>query len=197
MIELKHLPGTTVVFDKTRDAETILDGMFSAGGLVFSQLSALTGLEGYTIQNWVKRGFLTPPVGKRYTKNQFCRLITINLLKDSLSIPEIVGLLSYINGQLNDESDDMIDDSLLYIYFTKTLLLAERNTVESARSAACEVVKDFAEPAPGCRERLVEILCVMFIAYGSSMLRKEAKELVRKLPTVSSLSRESGALEEN
>lgn len=182
MIELKNLPGTTVAFDRKKDAETILDGLFSVGGLVFSQLSALTGLEGYMIQNWVKRGFLTPPVGKKYTKNQFCRLITINLLKDSLSIPEIVGLLSYINGQLNDESDDMIDDSLLYIYFTRTLLLANEETVESARSAAFEVVKDFTESEPGCRERLVEVLCVMFIAYSSSMLRKTAKELVKNLP---------------
>ena len=48
--------------------------MFLAGGIVLSQVSAITGLENYTVQNWVKRGFLTPPQNKRYTLRQLCRI---------------------------------------------------------------------------------------------------------------------------
>ena len=38
----------------------------------------------------------------------------INVLKSTLSIEQICKLLSYINGALDDEGDDTIDDTELY-----------------------------------------------------------------------------------
>ncbi len=38
----------------------------------------------------------------------------INALKSTLSIEQICKLLSYINGALDDEGDDTIDDTELY-----------------------------------------------------------------------------------
>ena len=35
--------------------------MFLAGGLTLSQVCQISGLEPYTVQNWVKRGFLSNP----------------------------------------------------------------------------------------------------------------------------------------
>ena len=102
------LPGTTILCDRQADTSIILDGLFSAGGLVLSQVSALTGLEGYVIQNWIRRGFTTSPQKKLYSKRQFCRLVIIGLLKDSLSISEAVDLIASLNGQLDDERDDLL-----------------------------------------------------------------------------------------
>ena len=92
------LPGTTIEtnLNETNISNVILKNIFSAGGLVLSQVSQLTGLEPYTVQNWVKRGFLSPPQKKLYSKNQFCRIVIINMLKESLQIEKITGLLSYI-----------------------------------------------------------------------------------------------------
>ena len=89
--------------------------MFLTGGLVLSQVAQLTGLEPYTIQNWVKRGFLPPPVKKKYSRRQLCRIFIINMLRDSMQIERICRLLSYVNGRLDDEGDDIIDDSALYL----------------------------------------------------------------------------------
>ena len=57
------LPGTTVETDLSRNdaAEALLSPLFLAGGLMLSQVSQLTGLEPHVIQNWVKRGFVSPP----------------------------------------------------------------------------------------------------------------------------------------
>ncbi|HML45801.1 MAG TPA: DUF1836 domain-containing protein, partial [Clostridia bacterium] len=71
-------------------------------------------LEAYTIQNWVRRGFISPPEHKRYSKRQFCRIALINALKDCMQMDSVTRLLTYINGNLSDESDDLIDDTLLY-----------------------------------------------------------------------------------
>ena len=62
----KTLPGTTIAVDwnKPEEAETLLNSLFLAGGLMLSQVASLTGLEPYVIQNWVRRGFVAPPERK-------------------------------------------------------------------------------------------------------------------------------------
>ena len=105
-----YLPGSTIEAESlsAESADRLISPMFLSGGLMLSQVAALTGLEPYTIQNWVKRGFLPPPQNKRYTIRQFCRILLINMLKDSFQLDTVCSLLSYINGHLDDESDDII-----------------------------------------------------------------------------------------
>ena len=113
------IPGTVLQADRTADIEQQFSAMFLGGGIVLSQVTGITGLEAYTVQNWVKRGFLSPPERKHYSLKQLCRIMNINMLKNVLPMERIVGLLSYINGDLEDESDDIIDDSRLYFMFVR------------------------------------------------------------------------------
>ena len=123
----KTLPGTTIAVDWNRpeEAETLLNSLFLAGGLMLSQVASLTGLEPYVIQNWVRRGFVAPPERKRYSRRQFSRIVLINMLKDSMQLDKICALLSYVNGELDDESDDLIDDFQLYLYIVRLAALVE------------------------------------------------------------------------
>ena len=63
---INRLPGTTVEISVggAEDAKVFLDNAFLCNGLMMSQVARLTGLEPYMIQNWVKRGFLSPPQKK-------------------------------------------------------------------------------------------------------------------------------------
>ena len=94
-----RIPGTVLQIERENadGVEEIFSSMFLAGGMVLSQVSNITGLEPYTVQNWVKRGFLSPPQHKRYSMNQLCRILHINMLKSVLPLEQICGLLSYIN----------------------------------------------------------------------------------------------------
>lgn len=80
------LPGTVLEVDGSRPeaADELFSSLFVTGGLVLSQVCQITGLEPYTVQNWVKRGFLTPPVKKKYNRRQLSRIIIINMLKAAL-----------------------------------------------------------------------------------------------------------------
>ena len=54
------LPGTQIDIGKKNYgqidiAESVMDNIFQTGGLMLSQVIAMTSLEGYMIQNWVKR----------------------------------------------------------------------------------------------------------------------------------------------
>ena len=177
-----NIPGTVLVVprDRAEGAEEMIRSMFLAGGMVRSQVAQATGLEPYAVQNWVKRGFLSPPVNKRYTCRQFCRIILINMLKSALPMEEICGLLSYINGHLDDESDDAIDDSQLYFAFLR-VAARYRGRMENdgeLRSCIRESLGEYHEPFPGARERVEQVLHIMLLAWTSARLQTRAETML-------------------
>lgn len=183
---LKLLPGSTIEADVSRKgaADALLTPMFLGGGLMLSQVSQLSGLEPHVIQNWVKRGFLTPPVKKRYSRRQLCRILTINTLRDTLSLERACSLLSYINGQLNDESDDTIDDAQLYLLICEVAgrleltHLTDRNAIAQL---CAEILHDYREPFAGARRRVETALRVITTAYMAAQLKQEAERLLAHL----------------
>lgn len=178
------IPGTTLTAPR-EDAEQIesqFQSMFLAGGIVLSQVTSITGLDAYMIQNWVKRGFLTKPMQKRYTLRQLCRILNINMLRGILPMERICGMLSYINGNLDDESDDIIDDSKLYFIFVKLVAHArDMDTPAQWQQAMHEVMDDYVEPFPGARERIAKVLRIMVIAWLASRMAQEAERLLDAL----------------
>ena len=178
------IPGTTLVGE--RDNADRIDGlfqsMFLAGGLTLSQVSSITGLEGYTIQNWVKRKFLAPPRGKRYDMEQVCRLININILKGTMPLEEIIHLMRYLNGDLTSEADDLVDDTALYFYFVR--LASRARYIGGSKNwdeALEEITKDYREPVPGAREKLIRVLKIMLTVWVANRLRMQAEEMLSQL----------------
>lgn len=178
------LPGTTITArredaDQTRKQ---FDALFLAGGLALSQVAAITGLEPYTIQNWVKRGFLSPPQGKRYTKDQVCRIITINMLKGTLTLEQVCGLMSYVNGDLADTSDDLINDAELYFMFVRLAAGARHiGGTEAWDDAMAQALRSYREPVPGARERVEKALRIMLNTWISNRMRQQVEDMLKEL----------------
>ena len=146
------------------------------------QLSVITGLEAYTVQNWVKRGLLSPPQGKKYTQRQLCRIISINMLKGVLPMDRVCKMLAYINGRLDDESDDAIDDSQLYCMFVKLAAKIRELSDEQERQLMLQkVMADYKEPFPGAKERVENVLRIMLTAWVAGRMRQEAEKMLDEL----------------
>ena len=178
------IPGTVLKADRTQAAQIPeqFRAMFLGGGVVLSQVAGITGLETYQIQNWVRRGFLTRPEKKRYTLRQLCRIININMLKGVLPIEKVCGLLGYINGQLDDESDDIIDDSQLYFMFVELAARAkELYDTESAEMLLEQCMEGYTEPFPGAKQRVKEALRIMLTAYLAERMRQEAERMLNNV----------------
>ena len=178
------IPGTTLE-DHRENAdrvESLFTSMFLAGGLTLSQVSAVTGLETHTIQNWVKRGFLSPPRGKRYDMEQVCRIINMNLLKGGLPLEQICSLMTYLNGCLSDESDDLVDDTVLYFMFVRLAARARHiGGSEDWDEALQEITENYIEPVPGAREKLIRVLKIMLTVWVSNTLRMAAEKMIDEL----------------
>ena len=179
-----NIPGT-VLMATEQDTDQIEDrfrAMFLGGGIALSQVAAVTGLEPHTVQNWVKRGFLTSPANKRYTLRQLCRILNINMLKSALPMEEICGLLQYVNGDLSDESDDLIDDSTLYFLFVQLAAKHRHMNNSAGRDEILDqALANYQEPVPGAKTRVEKVLRVMLTAWAASLLRQAAEKMVNEL----------------
>lgn len=178
------IPGTVLSADRG-EAEKIpqqLEALFFGGGITLSQVTAITGLEAYTVQNWVKRRFVTSPVAKRYNLRQLCRILNINMLRSVLSLEQICSLLSFINGTLGDESDDLIDDSQLYFMFVQLAArMKELYEPEAADAMLDNYLQSYEEPVPGARERVRKVLGVMLTAWLAARMTQSANEMLKEL----------------
>lgn len=178
------IPGTTLEGLRSDADRTdgLFQSMFLAGGLTLSQVATITGLESYTIQNWVKRGFLPPPRNKRYDMEQVCRILNINILKGPLPIEEITKLMAYLNGNLADESDDLIDDTILYFMFVRLAARARHLGGSKAwDDALLEATDIYTEPIPGAREKLIRVLRIMLTAWCAKQLQQQATSMIQNL----------------
>ena len=179
------LPGATIeVVLAPGVADRQLTPLFSCGGLVLSQVCQLSGLEGYTVQNWIKRKILTPPVKKKYSRYQLCRIFNINVLKDTFTLEQASTLLGCINGNLNNTIDGVIDDSRLYTYLVDCLAelnysdLIDLNRIgETVRA----VTADYCNSHQGSEIRLRMVLEIMLTACQAQQIHHRALEMFRRM----------------
>ena len=178
------IPGTTLTGQRS-DAdrtEELFQSLFLVGGLTLSQVSTISGLEPYTIQNWVKRGFLASPVGKRYNMEQVCRILNMNILKGAVPLEQIVKLMAYLNGDLADEGDDLVDDTMLFFLFVKLAARARHiGGTKAWDDALAEITEDYIEPLPGAREKLIKVLKVMLTVWCANQLKLQADKMLETM----------------
>lgn len=178
-------PGTTieVIELKKGASRQLFDGIFAAGGITLSQLSNMTGLEPHVIQNWVKRRFVSSPVKKMYSTQQFARVVIINMLRDTLQIEAICNLINIIGGDIDVPNDDLIcDDELYHTYVDMisegTIVISNAEDVKKAVSVATQHITLKSKED---RSKLEKVLQVMLYAHSASKLRDSAKEVLALL----------------
>ena len=178
------IPGT-MLEGKRSDAdrtEGLFQSMFLTGGLTLSQVSRITGLENHTIQNWVKRGFLPPPRNKRYDMEQVCRIINMNILKGNMPLEQVTKLMAYLNGDLADESDDLVDDTkLFFMFFSLAARARYIGGNQNWDDALQQVTADYTEPVPGAREKLIQVLKIMLTVWIANLMKAAADKMMEEL----------------
>ena len=182
------LPGTNIQMDLQggQDCRRALDAVFSlTGGIYLSQMAEMADIPAATLQNWIKRRFVSSPAGKRYSRRQTCRIILIGLLRHTLPLDDIATLLSSINNDLADERDDLIDDSMLYLYFCDLVIFQPQVDMSGDMTGLDKrieaVTAEFCVNCPEDRSRLNHALRIMVLSYESWQLKQQAEALMGKL----------------
>ena len=165
----KLIPGMpTTYIDRNEKGFAKIEMMISVtGGLSLSQVCTVTGLEGTTIQNWVKRGWVKHPQGKKYEEVHVARILIINALKDCIKLEHISLLMDYVNGMPEDNSSVIIKESELFNYLCDALQIigkADDLSRVGVEAVADKLIKDYEGAAPGAKDRIRKALIVMIYA---------------------------------
>ncbi len=184
-MQLTTIPGTVMPYDPSAGKElfaAVSSLCNVAGGLSLSQIVGITGLEASTIQNWVKRGWISRPVGKKYTQRQIARILLINVLRDCLPLEKIAQLLGKVNGSVEDVSDDIIDEGELYNRLCSLLadLSDLRSSTAEIREAVQRQLADYTGPKLDSKACLARALEIMVLAYQASRMKHLAEGRLEK-----------------
>ena len=157
---------------------------FISDGVMLTQIREISGIDGSTLQNWTKRGWSGNSKYKKYDINQIAHILIINMLRSCMQLDKIAYLIEYINGKVDDTSDDIIEDAVLYDYICKILdklMTYELCSLGSIREAIEEEIASYEEVIPGARERLARALEIIVVAYYASLMKKRSDSLVNEL----------------
>ncbi|MBR3687316.1 MAG: DUF1836 domain-containing protein [Clostridia bacterium] len=157
---------------------------FISNGVMLTQIREISGIDGTTLQNWTKRGWVMNSKLKKYSIDQVAHILIINMLRSCMQLDKIAFLIEYINGKLDDTSDDIIEDSVLYDYICRVLdrlMTYEVCSLGSVRVAIEEETQDYQEKMPGARERLSQALEIIIVAYYASLIKRHSDAMLADL----------------
>ena len=158
---------------------------FITDGVMLSQIREISGIDGSTLQNWTKRGWVANSKLKRYDIDQVAHILIINMLRDCMQLDRIAFLIRYINGRVDDRGDDIIPDSKLYDYICRILdhLLSDDKQYDFGSLRGCieEMTADYEEKISGARKRLNRALEIIIAAYYASIIKHYSDELIAGL----------------
>ena len=170
---MKYMPGTEKPFENKEAFESYKKMIEMAGGISLGQICTITNLEPHMIQNWVKRGYLPHPIQKKYYTKHLSRILLINALRECMKIEDIGQLMVLINGDVDDESDDIISEEDLYRLFSELIYrLDDYKDIE-------KIIDDNVK-----QERLNRCMKVMVYAYVSSEMAIKANAYLDELRNV-------------
>jgi len=180
----KPLPGIEAYIEPGVKGFSKIEMLLTAtGGLSLSQVCAVTGLEGSTIQNWVKRGWVSHPKGKRYEEVHIARILIINALKECIKLEHIALLMEYINGPDN-KGQVIIKESELFNYLCEAL--GRMGKVQDSSRGGVEAVVDavtrsYSGPRPDSRPRIRKALALMIYACVCTDVKRRTENMMRQI----------------
>ena len=159
---------------------------YISDGVMLTQIREISGIDGSTLQNWTKRGWVANARLKRYNIDQVAHILIINMLRSCMQLDKIAFLVSYINGRVYDQSDDIIRDSQLYDYICRILdklmnagEITKDNT--TLRDTIEHITSDYKEKVTGARKRLNTAIEIIIIAYYASIIKSHSDDMVDAL----------------
>ena len=183
------IPGTKLLkndMGNVTGLEFLSKVFYISEGVMLSQIREVSGIDGSTLQNWTKRGWVANARLKKYNIDQVAHILIINMLRSCIQLDKIALLLHYINGKIDDKSDDIIRDSQLYDYICRILdklmksgEISTQNT--TLRDTIEKITSDYEEKVTGARRRLNTALEIIIIAYYASIIKSHSDRMVDKL----------------
>lgn len=184
---LEMVPGTTVKRSEVGGLTGLpfLNQLFFASeSVMMATIRKISGIDTSTLQNWVKRGWVSNSVNRQYDLEQVAHILLINMLRSCMQLEDIAFVIGYINGDIADPSDDVISDSRLYDAICRVLDTMEGYPVcdlPAIQKLIAKEIADYQEPVKGAKQRLAKTLEVIVVTYCAAIVKQNADALLKAL----------------
>ncbi|MDR3602020.1 MAG: DUF1836 domain-containing protein [Desulfosporosinus sp.] len=162
-----------------------LDSMMLAQVVEVAKRVSQNDINPTHIQNWVRRKYLPNPQKKKYNREQVANVLLINDLRDILGLEEVSRLLGYVNESLLDTSDDRINPTKLYRYYSEIFDRSQIDWQISLQGLEKEVEETLAgEDMPEeDREKVATTLVILNLLARANLYKQIAKRWLKTLDT--------------
>ena len=186
-LNIENIPGTVLPMAKM-DGATGLDFLnkvfFITDGIMLAQIREITGVDGTTLQNWLKRGWVPKPNNKCYGREHLARILIINMMRDTMQLSRVDFVLRYINGDIDNCEDDIIEESLLYDYICRVMMtISDENSTgfNAIAEVVDSVLEGYTEKYSGAKRRLSTGLTIIVTSYYASLVKAVADGILDEL----------------
>lgn len=187
-IQSKYIPGTVMEREKMGNVTGLdfLDKIFFVtDGIMLAHIREICAIDGSTLQNWTKRGYVASAKSKKYDKNQLARILIINMMRDTMQLDKISSVLAYVNGKVNDTADDIIPESELYGYLCTVIdQLVEDELppdADNIHDLITRALRGYEEKAAGALKRLERACSVIILTYYAALVKQKADSLYSEI----------------
>ena len=162
-----------------------LDSMMLAQVVEVAKRVSQNDINPTHVQNWVRRKYIPNPQKKKYNREQVANILLINDLRDILSLEEVSHLLGYVNESLLDTSDDRINPTKLYQYYSEIFDRSQMDWQISLQGLEKEVEETLAgeEMAEADREKVATTLVILNLLARANLYKQIAKRWLNTLNT--------------
>ena len=175
------IPGTVLDAERLHGVtgEEFIDKIFYVTDrIMLSQIREITGIDGTTLQNWVKRGWVDSPSKKTYSKEQLARILLINMMRDTLQLSHIMSLLKYMEG--NDD-EGKISECSLYDCVCKVLKAvsgANGGGINGLDDIIIEELTAFSDLPTEKKKRILVGVRIIVVSYYATTMKATAEYML-------------------
>lgn len=170
-----------------------LDSMMLSQVVEVAHRVAQNDINNTHIQNWVKRKYLPNPQKKKYTREQVANILLINDLRNILSLEEASQLLSFVNLNLEDNSDDRINPAKLYRYYSEIFDLSQKDWVTSLEQLPKEVNQILAgeDLSEEDKDKVAATLVILDLLARANLYKQIAQQWLKNISRAGTPGEES------
>ncbi|SHN87290.1 DUF1836 domain-containing protein [Desulfitobacterium chlororespirans] len=170
-----------------------LDSMMLSQVVEVAHRVAQNDINNTQIQNWVKRKYLPNPQKKKYTREQVANILLINDLRNILSLEEASQLLSFVNLNLEDNSDDRINPAKLYRYYSEIFDLSQKDWVTSLEQLPKEVNQILAgeDLSEDDKDKVAATLVILDLLARANLYKQIAQQWLKNISQAGTPGEES------
>ena len=175
------IPGTSLPADRfggVTGNDFIEKIFFVTDGIMLSQIREITGIDGTTLQNWLKRGWVPSPQKKTYSREHLARILLINMMRDTVELSRIVFLLGYFGG-----SGETLGECELYDIVCRVLstVSVSGGSMGGLDDIITNETDAYANLSDDTRKRILLVVRIIVVSYYATTMKATADYMLSSL----------------